>query len=113
VSTRLLAADVAAVPLEVSLPAGSEIVEGDPAAQCSTLAALGSGVEAGVWEMTEGCVRDVEADEIFVVLSGDATLRFADGETLHLRPGALVRLHAGDRTEWCVRETLRKLYVSL
>jgi uncharacterized cupin superfamily protein len=110
---RLLAADVCAVPLEVPLPAGIEIVEGDPVARCSPLAELDDGVETGVWEMTAGCVRDVEHDEIFVVLSGDATLRFDDGEMVDLRPGTLVRLHAGDRTEWCVRDTLRKLYVSL
>ena len=94
------------------MPAGRETVEGEPVAGFTTLGELGNGAEAGVWEMTVGCVRDVEADEVFVVLSGDATLRFADGETLDLRPGALVRLHAGDRTEWRVRETLRKLYVS-
>ncbi|MDA8316322.1 MAG: cupin domain-containing protein [Actinomycetota bacterium] len=112
-SSRLLAADAGAVPLEVSIPAGTEVLEGDPTARYCAITDLGNGAEAGVWEMTAGCVRDVESDEIFVVLSGDATLRFDDGETIDLRPGVLVRLCAGDRTEWRVRDTLRKLYVSL
>ncbi len=112
-SSRLLAADVGALPLEVPIPAGSEVLEGDPTARYSTITELGNGTEAGVWEMTAGGVRDVESDEIFLVLSGDATLRFDDGETVELRPGVLVRLRAGDRAEWRVRDTLRKLYVSL
>lgn len=112
-TSRLLAADVGTIPLELPTPAGREVLEGDPTARYSTVTELGNGVEAGVWEMTAGCVRDVESDEIFVVLSGDATLRFDDGETFDLRPGVLVKLRAGDHTEWRVRDTLRKLYVSL
>lgn len=114
-SGRLLAGDVGDVALETAIPAGEEIVEGDPAAAYRALGVFGGGggdAEVGVWEMTVGCARDVESDEIFVVLSGHATLRFADGETVDLRPGALVQLRAGERTEWRVHETLRKLYLS-
>jgi hypothetical protein len=71
------------------------------------------GLEVGVWEMTPGVMRDVEADEVFVVLSGSATVEFADGaETLHLRAGDVVRLAAGTRTVWSVSETLRKAYLA-
>ncbi|KAB2809474.1 cupin domain-containing protein [Pimelobacter simplex] len=71
------------------------------------------GVELGIWEITPGVVRDVEAAEVFVVLEGEGTLRFVDsGETVDLRPGALVRLDAGERTEWEIRSRLRKLYLT-
>lgn len=111
-SRRLLASDARTVPLTTLLPAGEEIVDGDPTARYTTITAFGGDSEVGVWEMTAGCARDVEGDEVFLVLGGHATLRFADGETIDLRPGALVRLHAGERTEWRVHETLRKLYLS-
>ncbi|HET7800281.1 MAG TPA: cupin domain-containing protein, partial [Humibacillus xanthopallidus] len=68
--------------------------------------------EVGVWEMTPGTATDVEADEVFVVLSGRATLTFEDGETLELHPGVVVRLHEGERTTWAVHETIRKIYVT-
>ena len=47
-----------------------------------------------------------------MVLSGDGTVRFADGSSVELRPGVVVRLHAGERTEWEIRSTLRKIYVA-
>jgi uncharacterized cupin superfamily protein len=69
-----------------------------------------AGVDYGVWELTPGTVTDAEDDELFVVLAGDATVRFEDGTSIDLGPGSVVRLHAGERTEWEVRETLRKVY---
>ncbi|WP_369029627.1 MULTISPECIES: hypothetical protein [Streptomyces] len=47
------------------------------------------GAELGLWTLTVDTVRDVEVDEVFVV-----------------------RLHAGERTEWEVRSALRKVYVT-
>ena len=44
------------------------------------------------------------------MLSGSATVEFEDGTVLELGPCSTVRLRAGDRTTWTVRETLRKLY---
>lgn len=68
----------------------------------------------GVWEMTPGAMSDVEIDEVFVVLSGDATVEFVDPAlpSIELRAGAVVRLEDGMRTVWTVRETLRKVYVA-
>lgn len=68
----------------------------------------------GVWDHTPGTSTDVESDEVFVVLSGSATLAFDDGalEPIELRPGSVVRLAAGSRTTWTVRESLRKVYVA-
>lgn len=72
-----------------------------------------AGLDIGVWEMTPGVMTDVEAAEVFVVLSGAATVEFADGSpTLHLAPGDVVRFQAGAETVWTVTETLRKVYVT-
>jgi hypothetical protein len=65
---------------------------------------------AGVWQITEGVVTDVEADELFVVVSGRATVEVEGGPTLELEPGVVGMLHAGDRTVWRVHETLRKVF---
>lgn len=74
--------------------------------------AVHAGVSIGLWEAGPGVDTDVEVDELFVVLSGAGTVRFEDGESVDLRPGALVRLRAGERTRWEITERLRKLYVA-
>jgi hypothetical protein len=47
--------------------------------------------------------------------SGEATVDFVDPDlaSIGLRAGWMVRLEAGMRTVWTVRETLRKVYVAL
>jgi uncharacterized cupin superfamily protein len=71
------------------------------------------GLEVGVWEMTPGVMTDVEAEELFVVVSGCATVEFADGgPMLRLGPGDVVRLAHGAKTVWTVTETLRKVYLT-
>ncbi|GAA4107522.1 cupin domain-containing protein [Nocardioides fonticola] len=97
------------VPLD-DLPA-DDVRAGSPRAGLRTLTTVGE-VEVGVWEMTPGTAVDVEVDEVFVVLAGEATVGFEDGEEIELRPGVAVRLRAGERTTWTVRSTLRKLYVA-
>lgn len=109
---RLLAADALTHPV-APLPLRSEdVASGTPTAGLAELATLG-GTSVGIWELSEGTVRDTEADEVFVVLAGSGTVTFlADGASLALAPGVVVRLHAGERTEWVVRSTLRKIYIS-
>ena len=64
-------------------------------------------------KMTPGVMSDVEADEVFVVLAGAATVEFDDGSApLTLGPGDVVRLADGARTVWTVTETLRKVYLT-
>jgi uncharacterized cupin superfamily protein len=94
------------------LPA-DEVVDGAPTTAVHELATLG-GVEVGVWEMTPGTATDTEADEVFVVLSGRATISFASSglPDLEVGPGSVVRLAEGMRTTWTVTETLRKVYVA-
>ncbi|WP_405975252.1 cupin domain-containing protein [Streptomyces sp. NBC_00988] len=64
----------------------------------------------GIWQITPGVVTDTEADELFVVISGSATIEVEDGETLTVGPGDMAVLREGDRTTWTVHETLRKAY---
>ncbi|GAA1355651.1 cupin domain-containing protein [Arthrobacter koreensis] len=92
------------------------IASGAPATGVHPLGSFG-GVGLGVWEMTEGGMFDTEADEIFLVLSGAATVDFLaeDGTvtaTAALGPHTLMRLAAGTRTRWTVTKTLRKVYLT-
>jgi uncharacterized cupin superfamily protein len=95
---------------------GSAVVAGAPEAGVLELGSLGD-AEFGLWEHTVGTSTDVEADEVFVVLSGRGTVAIeafggAPDTTLELRPGSVVRLAEGMRTTWSITETLRKLYVA-
>lgn len=67
-------------------------------------------IERGIWQHAAGVSRDTEADEIFVVLTGRATIEVEGGPTLEVGPGSVGLLHAGDRTIWRVHETLRKVF---
>lgn len=98
-------------PISLSPVEDAMVLAGEPTAGSRALAAI-AGAEVGVWEITPGTSSDVEVDEVFVVLSGAATVAFDDGTVLTLRPGSTVRLYAGDRTIWTVTETLRKVYLS-
>jgi uncharacterized cupin superfamily protein len=64
----------------------------------------------GVWEMTPGVLTNVDADEMFVVISGKATLEFADGRVWQVGPGDVGVLVAGDPVRGTVQETIRKAY---
>ncbi len=108
---RILAADALTTPLDDLLLDEGTVMAGTPAASLTALEEIG-GAEVGIWELTAGTVRDVEADEVFAVLAGDATVSLDDGSSIELTRGVVVRLHAGDRTVWEVRQTLRKLYIS-
>ncbi|MFI7387600.1 cupin domain-containing protein [Streptomyces sp. NPDC049813] len=101
-------ADVALVPEPLD-PA--QIVSGSPVVTGAVLWESADGKQVrGVWQITPGVVTDTEADELFVVVSGRATVAVEDGPTLHLAPGTAAVLRAGDRTTWTVHETLRKAY---
>ncbi|WP_430330746.1 cupin domain-containing protein [Rhodococcus sp. ACT016] len=104
--------DVTAVTLDHAALPNDLVVDGSPTTAHRALTSL-SGLTVGVWEHSPGTSRDVEADEVFFVVDGRGTVEFDDGSpTVDLRPGSLVRLHAGQRTVWTVSETLRKIYIS-
>lgn len=99
-------------PLEHQAVAADQTVNGAPYTAVAKLGEFG-GLEVGIWEMTPGVMRDVESEEVFVVLAGSATVEFDDGTTaLSLHPGDVVRLAAGAKTVWTVTETLRKVYLA-
>ncbi|MEU8588996.1 cupin domain-containing protein [Streptomyces sp. NPDC048664] len=89
----------------------AQIVSGSPEVTCAVLWESRDGrQERGIWQITPGVVTDTEADEVFVVVSGSATIEVEGGPTLRVGPGDTAVLHEGDRTTWTVHETLRKVY---
>jgi uncharacterized cupin superfamily protein len=101
-----------ALELDTQPVSPDQTVSGQPRTAVLALTEFG-GLEVGVWEMTPGVMSDVESDEVFVVLSGSATVEFADeSDTLHVQPGDVVRLAEGANTVWTVTETIRKVYLA-
>jgi uncharacterized cupin superfamily protein len=105
------ALSVADAELEDSELDPAQVVSGEPRVSELVLSESADGrVVRGIWQMTPGVVTDTEADEVFVVLSGRATVEFADGTVLEVGPGDVAVLTEGARTTWTVHETLRKVY---
>ena len=105
---RVIHAARVEVPLEPIAPA--QVQEGRPRSGVVTVPAV-DGLAAGIWEHTAGVSTDVETDELFVVLTGRATIEVEGGPTLEVGPGDLGVLEAGARTRWVVHKALRKVFV--
>lgn len=105
-SFALHVADAELAPDEID---PSSVVAGDPRASSKVLHEEGR-VERGIWQLTPGVVTDTEADEIFTVLSGRATIEIKGGSTLRVGPGDVCVFAEGAETTWTVHETLRKVY---
>ncbi|UQX00642.1 cupin domain-containing protein [Streptomyces sp. RerS4] len=89
----------------------AQIVSGDPVVTGKVLWESEDGSQIrGIWQITPGVVTDTEADELFVVVSGRATIEVEGGATLEVGPGSACVLREGDKTTWTVHETLRKAY---
>lgn len=95
----------------VSLSPG-QIESGLPETRILELADF-AGVSMGVWEHTAGVSTDTEVDEVFIVISGGATIEFTEDDTppLEVTAGDIVRLSAGAKTRWIVRDHIRKVYL--
>ncbi|MEV7013419.1 cupin domain-containing protein [Streptosporangium sp. NPDC051022] len=92
----------------------SQILAGSPQTSSVELWSSPDGSQSrGIWEITPGTVTDVERDEIFVVLSGRATVEVEGGASIELAPGSVCLLSDGAKTTWIVHETLRKVYHSM
>ena len=102
--------DTATLPLSWEPLPAEQVVSGAPLVGSAAIAAV-PGLEVGVWSHTVGTSTDVEADEVFVVLAGRATIEFADGTVLAVGPGDVGVLPPGAETRWTVHEELRKVYV--
>ncbi|GGO50221.1 cupin domain-containing protein [Streptomyces lasiicapitis] len=88
-----------------------QIVSGEPVVTGKVLWESADGKQLrGIWQITPGVVTDTEANELFVVVSGRATVAVEGGDVLEIGPGDAAVLREGDRTTWTVHETLRKAY---
>ncbi|WP_411977321.1 cupin domain-containing protein [Streptomyces decoyicus] len=89
----------------------AQIVSGEPVVTGKVLWESPDGRQIrGIWQITPGVVTDTEANELFVVVSGRATIEVEGGSVLEVGPGDACVLREGDRTQWTVHETLRKAY---
>jgi uncharacterized protein len=95
----------------VHAPAARLVDAADGTTRSAVLEETGPG-EVGLWEIDPGRATDVEADEVFVVVSGRATITTGPGPGVAVGPGDVVRLRAGAVTTWTVTERLRKVYLS-
>ena len=100
----------AIVPLH-AVPA-DEVDYGTPRQGSVELGTIG-GCEAGIWELRDGAVLDTEVDEVFVVISGGATIKLLDERrSVDVKTGDVMRLTAGTKTRWIVKDHIRKVYLA-
>ena len=102
----------AAVEVSVEPLAADYVVAGAPVTGVADLPAP-PGLEVGIWEHSAGTSTDVEVDEVFVVISGRATIAAEGQPPVEVGPGDVVTLAEGTATTWTVHETLRKVYVTV
>lgn len=100
----------AIVPLR---PVSDERIDyGTPREGTLELGSVGDSV-AGIWELREGAVLDTETDEVFVVISGSATIKLIEeGRTVEVKTGDVMRLTAGTKTRWIVKDHIRKVFLA-
>ncbi|MFF4833334.1 cupin domain-containing protein [Streptomyces sp. NPDC001315] len=66
----------------------AQIVSGTPEVTGKVVRESADGRQIrGVWQITPGVVTDTETDELFVVISGSATIEVEGGPTLKVGPG--------------------------
>lgn len=102
------------VPMHHEAVPAHQVAAGETSTAVVGLGTLGN-TEFGVWEMSTGSMYDVEAEEIFIVTAGQATVVIEDFEdhpahSALLVPGTIMRLSKGMKTTWTVTEPLRKIY---
>ncbi|MEV8336947.1 cupin domain-containing protein [Leucobacter sp. NPDC077196] len=106
--------DVALEPVNAE-----DIVTGHPLQGTAELGTIGD-AELGIWELRGGTVTDTEVDELFIVLSGGASIELLEvpgapeeaGRIVDVTAGDVMRLVAGTRTRWTVDDHIRKVYVA-
>ncbi len=70
----------------------------------------GVSIIRGIWECSEGTVKDVEENEMFCVYKGRCTVLIEGEKALHLSPGSIGFFHKGAKTTWIVHEKLLKAF---
>lgn len=87
-----------------------QIDYGNPRQGVLDLGTVGN-VEAGIAELRDGAVLDTVSDEVFVVISGGATIKLLDeGRSVDVKTGDVMRLTAGTRTRWIVKDHVRRVF---
>src|SRR4051812_47890747 len=76
----------------------TEVIWGAPVARTAPILSTPGAVEVGLWELRDGAARDVEVDEVFIVLDGRALLTVNDGTPREIVRGDVVELTEGDAT---------------
>jgi uncharacterized cupin superfamily protein len=99
------------LPLPMKTVPEAQRIGGSPSTGGKTIGQF-EHLRVGVWEMSVGSMRDVEVDELFVVIQGSARVDFEDGTSITLVPGDVGKLRAGQKTVWTVTEPLRKVYLA-
>ncbi len=86
-------------------------IEGDPHESTNVLWAH-NGLDVGVWECTPGrfAASRIGYDEVFICLSGQATMEADNGMRFDLAAGSVLYTPAGFTGTWHVTETFRKVY---
>ncbi|WP_181273942.1 cupin domain-containing protein [Brevibacterium oceani] len=98
----------------VGSAAANDLAGADVTTAFAELGSIG-GADYGLWEMSVGSMRDVEGDEVFLVVSGTGRIEFEESTRpdIDMAPGALVRLSDGEKTRWTITEApLRKLFIA-
>lgn len=108
-----VAIDALAAALDHEDVPADQVVAGSPRTGILHLATVTT-AQVGIWELTAGTARDVEVDEVFVVIDGHGTVTLETDtgeEHIELSPGVVCRLAVGMVTRWVVGERLRKVYI--
>lgn len=105
---RIIAGPATAVPTAPIDP--DQVMTGAPTA--GVLEFDHVDIPCGLWEHSVGTSTDIEVDEVFVVLSGEARIDVAGEGSLTVGPGDVVHLTAGSRTTWTVTAPMRKFWVT-
>ncbi|MBP1327121.1 putative cupin superfamily protein [Leucobacter exalbidus] len=110
-----LAISALTAPVALEAIAEDDIVSGEPQQGFTELGSI-AGAEVGIWELRSGVVTDTEVDELFIVLSGEATIEILSGDDagreVTVRTGDTMRLVGGTRTKWTVGDHIRKVYIA-
>lgn len=67
------------IAVELDAVPAADTVSGSPQQGVTELGAIGD-AKVGIWELRDGVVTDTEIDELFVVLSGGATIEFLSAD---------------------------------
>lgn len=105
-----------AAAVELAAVSAADTIAGTPVQGIAELGEI-AGAGVGIWELRGGTVTDTEVEELFVVLSGGATIEFLTesgvvDHTVEVVAGDVMRLTAGSRTRWTVTDHIRKVYIA-